>query len=56
MADIATGDPNGGVMLAHRLLVGSLQQAVDLPFMVVVELDLPHSELVLRASARALRN
>src|SRR5258708_10906815 len=41
-------------MLADRLLVGALQEAVDLAVGVVVELNLPHTELIGSAVPRSL--
>ena len=35
-----------GVVLADRVFVGSLEQAVHLPLRVVVQLNLPHAELI----------
>src|SRR3984957_16718306 len=43
---LATGEPQGLVVLADGLLVGPFQQAVHLALGVVVELDLPYAELV----------
>src|ERR1700722_15964027 len=43
---LATGEPQGLVVLADGLLVGPFQKAVHLALGIVVELDLPYAELV----------
>src|SRR5258708_9390733 len=41
-------------MLADRLLIGALQEAIDLAVGVVVQLNLPHTELIGSAVPRSL--
>jgi hypothetical protein len=43
---VAAGHVEGRVVLADRVLVRTLEQAVNLAVGVVVELDLGHAELV----------
>ena len=54
LVHLAAGDADRLVVLADRVLVRALQQAVDLPVGVVLQLDLPDAELVGRAVPRAL--
>src|SRR5258708_6729877 len=42
------------VLLADRLLIGALQEAIDLAVGVVVQLNLPHTELIGSAVPRSL--
>jgi hypothetical protein len=46
LVDIPARDAQGLVMAVDRLGVRRLQQAVDLPVRIVVQLDLPDAELV----------
>jgi hypothetical protein len=43
---VTAGDAERRVMVADRLLARALQEAVNLAVGVVIELDLPHAELV----------
>src|SRR5258708_11257693 len=42
------------VMLADRLLIGALHEAIDLAVGVLVQLNLPHTELIGSAVPRSL--
>src|SRR5690242_10962079 len=46
LVHVTAGNPERGVMLADRVLVRPVQQAVHVAVGVVVELDLAHAELV----------
>ena len=46
LVDVAAGDAEGGVVAADGFFVGAVEQAVNLAFGVVVELELADAELV----------
>jgi hypothetical protein len=50
----AAGNVQRRMMPANRLLVWAVQKAVDLAIGIVIQLDLPHAELVGRAFSRPL--
>jgi hypothetical protein len=51
---VAAGNVKGIMVLADRLLIRAFQEAIDLAVGVVVELNLPHAELVGGAVPRSL--